>query len=110
MKNIAIALRNPRNELNRMNSFLIGANGNPYTLNHMDISNVYVHDVNYAAIFPAVFQGNSNDDVSIKNIVFERANTLHYGIGIGYLGTGIVRNLTYQNTEGLSQPVVYTVG
>jgi hypothetical protein len=52
VNDVHISLKNPNNELNRFNTFIVGTNGNFYTQNHMNLTNIFVHDYNEGALFP----------------------------------------------------------
>jgi hypothetical protein len=110
VNDVHISLKNPNNELNRFNTFIVGTNGNFYTQNHMNLTNIFVHDYNEGALFPLGSAWNLNDELYITNLQYDNSKMNDYGVLLAYWGLIVIKDLTYQNTVGMSLPLVYTVG
>jgi hypothetical protein len=107
--NINISLRNPNNEFTRANVIVFGGEGDAYTKNVMNITNIHIYDYNNGFYIPFVIDGAVNDDVYITNILIEDSTLNFYASSYNAFNKLIIKNYTYQNTIGMTYAGIYTL-
>lgn len=99
--NVNISLRNPNNATNRFQIFVLGGTKDTPTKNIINMTNLYIHDVNNALFYPFAIVPAVIDEVHISDLVFDNVVVQTHAFVMAFALDLYVKNVTVRNTVGM---------